>query len=229
MTVTDAFQTKNTSYSSRKFPKDLEVYEKYFSSFKENKTNINLLEIGVQGGGSLYAWKNYFGDRANNIVGIDFLNFKGKEDPTQNIYIEQGDQADVEFLLKVNDLYGPFDIIIDDGGHHMFQHQKSLNTLFPLLKSEGIYAIEDLHTCYWGKFQGDLNPVFKDDNTLNALVKKIDSLNFRAKVEAGSTLSYNDATLWDKTLYGISLYESLVILQKRDKPYYNKLMSSTTY
>lgn len=227
MTVTEAFQTKKTNYPSRKFPKDLEVYEKYFSFYKKNKTNINLLEIGVQGGGSLYAWKNYFGDKVNNIVGIDILNFKDKADPTQNIHIEIGDQTDVDFLFKVNNLYGPFDIIIDDGGHRMDHHHKSLNALFPLLKSNGIYVIEDLHTCYWSQYQGDPNPIFKDNNTFNTLVKKINSVNFRAK--DGLTQLPDNATLWDKTLYGVSFYESLAILQKQDKPYYNKPISSTTY
>ena len=38
-----------------------------------------------------------------------------------------------------------FDIIIDDGSHASYHQQLSFKTLFPTLKSGGIYSIEDLN------------------------------------------------------------------------------------
>jgi hypothetical protein len=39
-----------------------------------------------------------------------------------------------------------FDIIIDDGGHTMNQQKTSFMTLLPLVRSGGLYVIEDLET-----------------------------------------------------------------------------------
>ena len=47
------------------------------------------------------------------------------------------------------DRYGPFDIIIDDGGHTMEQQIASIETLFPALNEGGVYLCEDTHTSYW--------------------------------------------------------------------------------
>jgi hypothetical protein len=41
-----------------------------------------------------------------------------------------------------------FDIIIDDGGHTMNQQQTSFMTLLTLVRSGGLYVIEDLETSY---------------------------------------------------------------------------------
>jgi hypothetical protein len=37
-------------------------------------------------------------------------------------------------------------MILDDGSHHMLDQQITLGYLFPLLKSGGMFFIEDLHT-----------------------------------------------------------------------------------
>ena len=59
-----------------------------------------------------------------------------------------GDQSNVEDLAQVNQ-DGPFDIIIDDGGHSMYQQIVSLRTLMPLVKPGGLYVLEDLLTAYF--------------------------------------------------------------------------------
>ena len=49
----------------------LPIYEKYFSVFKSKK--INILEIGIDDGGSLKLWRKYFPNA--NIVGMDIFVF----------------------------------------------------------------------------------------------------------------------------------------------------------
>ena len=61
------------------------------------------------------------------------------------VHIEIGSQTDVEFLHNLCERYGPFDIIIDDGGHKASQMMISLRTLFPCVIDAGYYVIEDTH------------------------------------------------------------------------------------
>lgn len=102
---------------------------------------INLLEIGVFHAQSLRTWKEYFPNAM--IYGFDIDDRKMYQE--DRIIIEQGDQTDVSFITSVfNGVM--FDVIIDDGGHTMFQQQTTLVHIFDRLKSCGAYILEDLHT-----------------------------------------------------------------------------------
>jgi len=109
--------------------------------------NINLLEIGVKNGASLKMWQEYF--PTIHITGIDILP-KCKQYEKDNITIYIGDQNSEGFLQQVGIGKGDFDIIIDDGSHRWNSQIEGFKTLFPYLKSGGIYVIEDLHTSFVG-------------------------------------------------------------------------------
>ena len=47
---------------------------------------------------------------------------------------------------------GPFDIVIDDGGHFMDDIISSFKTLLPHVRAGGTYIVEDLHTSYWAEY-----------------------------------------------------------------------------
>jgi hypothetical protein len=77
---------------------------------------IRLLEIGVQSGGSLIEWKRYYG-KNSVIVGLDIdARCKRSHSPEENIFVEIGSQMNSSLLLEVCEKYGPFHVIIDDGG-----------------------------------------------------------------------------------------------------------------
>ena len=120
-------------------------YDAYFAEYRDRP--VRLMEIGVQGGGSLSMWKEYFPHA--KIVGVDIDDCS--RFATSDISIYQGDQADPVFLASIP---GTFDIIIDDGGHTMRQQQVSFQHLFPRVNEGGMYVIEDLHTSYWPEFGG---------------------------------------------------------------------------
>lgn len=133
-----------------------DVYDKLF---QVNRLEVKkVLEVGVFFGSSLKMWAEYFPNAV--IYGVDsFTGHQGngnifpnadrflKENTNPRIKLVVADQAKIEDLDKVISSVGDeFDIIIDDGSHLMYDQQITLGKLFKLLKNEGIYVMEDLHT-----------------------------------------------------------------------------------
>ena len=104
-------------------------------------TEMTLLEIGVNWGGSLELWRRYFGPQAT-IVGID-INPACKRYEGERMHVRIGDQTDRAFLESVAEELGPFDIVVDDGGHTMEQQITSFEVLLPHVKPTGVYVCED--------------------------------------------------------------------------------------
>lgn len=110
---------------------------------------IVLLELGVQQGGSLVLWRDYF--PRGTIVGIDIKQPK-EFTPTERVHLYLGSQADTPFLSRVANEVAPdgFDIIIDDASHYGLLTKTSFWHLFDnRLKPGGLYVIEDWGTGYW--------------------------------------------------------------------------------
>lgn len=183
-----------------------DIYEKHFRKFVDE--DIFMLEIGVFKGGSLQMWKNYFGDKCK-IVGIDINpECKGYDSPENNIFIEIGDQADTGFLESIIKKYGKPDIILDDGSHKMSDLIKSFNYLYYQMKNDGVYLVEDLHTCYWPSYEGG----YKAPNTFIEFIKdKIDELN------AVYYKSENQITDFTKITQSICLYDSIAVFDKKQQ------------
>jgi len=171
------------------------IYDFYFEQIQDQP--FNLLEIGIGRGGSLYAWRNYFPQA--RITGID-INQGCKKYEGDGIRIFIGDQADTAFLERVNGETGPFDIIIDDGGHMMSQQTTSFKTLFPLLKNNGFYIIEDWHTSFMPRFLDG------GGKTIDMLKGLIDGLNYW---DTGKEPDY-----FAKNISSLHFYNGIVFIKK---------------
>ncbi len=114
--------------------------------------NASFLEIGVYKGGSMPLWQGFFGPKSRlTFADIDPA-CKALELPGTSVEI--GDQSDPVFLADVAARRGPFDLIVDDGGHKMNQQITSFRSLWPHLNDSGIYVVEDTHSSYWPGFGG---------------------------------------------------------------------------
>ena len=142
----------NTGPIVNKWHHYIPIYDRYFSRFRG--TDFKFLEIGVFKGGSLKLWREFFGPKAT-IFGIDIDEDCAKFDG-DHAQVRIGSQDDPEFLRSVIEEMGGVDLVLDDGSHHMGHLKTSLETLFPLLSDNGLYALEDLHTAYWPQFGGGL-------------------------------------------------------------------------
>lgn len=136
----------------------LTEYDRLFSEYRESQ--VRLLEIGIQNGGSLEIWSKYF-SQARNIVGCDI-----NQDCAKLIYndlriaVVVGDANSDESERAITSISPQFDLIIDDGSHVSGDIIRAFVRYFPRLVDGGLFIAEDLHCSYWKDFQGGLfNPV----------------------------------------------------------------------
>lgn len=117
------------------------VYESLLAPIrKESKV---VIELGIDGGGSLRAWRDYF-DSAT-IYGIDIR--KECLFCENRIVCIEADETEPANMTRKLLEFVPFcgaDLIIDDGSHHRPDQLMALFTLWPFVKAGGIYVIEDL-------------------------------------------------------------------------------------
>ena len=132
----------------------LNVYERVLGSYRNNP--INLLEIGIQNGGSLEVWSKYF-SKANILIGCDIdrkcLDLQ-YEDPRIKVVV--GDSTEKSTKNEIIKYANEFDIVIEDASHISSHIIKAFIDYFPLLKENGVFIAEDLHCSYWQEWEGGL-------------------------------------------------------------------------
>lgn len=123
----------------------------YEPEFKPRKNDeINILEIGVLFGNSLYSWLDYFPNA--NIYAVDNEStrrfserHRDKYSSIERVTYRKSNSAlsnEIQEVLKSWNV--KFDIIIDDGSHLLTDQRKTFNNVHEYLKDDGVYFIEDL-------------------------------------------------------------------------------------
>ncbi|HEX4156227.1 MAG TPA: hypothetical protein VHY48_11495 [Acidobacteriaceae bacterium] len=182
-------------------------YQRYFASLR--KVPLNLLEIGVggedsqkRGGESLRMWKAFFPKA--QIVGIDIYDKTHFREPRIDIRI--CDQTDATKLRKLSEEYGGFNIVIDDGSHINEHVIQTFQILFPLLRDNGIYAIEDTQTSYWPSFGGGID----SPSTLMTLFKSlVDGLN-----HVEFPIEDYSPDYFERNIVEVAFFHNLVVIRK---------------
>lgn len=124
----------------------IDVYEKLLIK----RENIKFLEIGVMKGHSAMMWAEYF--KNSEIFCVDIENNLEFEEKGWQFILDDATRA--SFANKFENDF--FDYIIDDGSHLLSHQINSFNLLFPKLKQEGLYIIEDIQN-----LDADLNEYLK--------------------------------------------------------------------
>ena len=101
--------SKHTTY--------FQVYDQLLDPYRGK--NITFVEIGVQNGGSLHMWRQFFGPHAR-IIGID-LNPDATSLREDGFEIFVGSQSNPTFWKNVLAEVGQIDVLLDDGGHNYLQ------------------------------------------------------------------------------------------------------------
>jgi len=120
------------------------VYEDLFTPIKESCTAI--LEIGVQTGGSIRMWNNFF---LNAIVyGIDIDIYQNKCRETANrVRLINGDAYSYECANTFGN--ETLDIVIDDGPHTLQSMKSVIDLYYRTIKPGGYLIIEDIQDISW--------------------------------------------------------------------------------
>lgn len=167
---------------------------------------VSFLEIGVYKGGSVRMWRDFFAEgSAVSFIDIDPA-CRALELPGTEIRI--GDQTDAGFLGALGREKGPFDLIVDDGGHQMHQQIGSFRALWPHLKDGGLYVVEDTHTSYWPGFGGGFRAPQSFVEFAKDLVDRMHS--WYTEDDEGFPLHP-----MARELGSVAFHDSLVVLEKR--------------
>lgn len=155
MTIEEIFKFHGTDKYEHGYAPE---YERHFGPLLQ--LPLKILEIGVYEGASLKSWQDIFPYAL--ITGIDINEKYTAHGPRITMF--KGDQSDHNFLSFVNKTCGPFDIIIDDGGHVQSEIETTFYYMFSRMTSAGIYAIEDIGTSYQVEYGGTNNLVPEKPN-----------------------------------------------------------------
>jgi hypothetical protein len=177
------------------------IYERHFAAYRERAPLF--VEIGCGEGGSLQLWKRYFGSNAR-IIGIDNRNECRSFEENQ-IHVRIGDQADHRFLASIIDEWGCPDIVLDDGSHMMEDMKASFDFFFPRMSLNGIYMVEDLHTCYWEEFGGGLRRPGTFIEISKSLVDQLNGFHFRDAGPVDALARFTNS---------IHFYDSIVVFER---------------
>lgn len=155
---------KNTSHTY------LPIYDKVFRKILTGKNSINLMEIGIKTGGSIYLWKQYLDQFTinNTVFGIDIEpiffpihRYKDRSvwynnpDPhfhSTHQYLLAHDKVKLFFEIdstKLNSIprevrENSFDIIVDDGAHEAHNQFLTFCCYWDRIKPGGVFCIEDV-------------------------------------------------------------------------------------
>jgi cephalosporin hydroxylase len=191
----------NTGKKITKWTHYFPVYEKHFKPLTDKP--IKVLEIGILNGGSLQMWRKYF-HPDSVIVGID-INPDCKVHEEDDVHVRIGDQSDPEFLQSLIDEFGKFDLVIDDGSHHVSHVNKTFQFLYPKIQNTGIYLIEDTHAAYWSSHGGSMDNPETINNVSKSMVDKINAEHTHGQIKP-DFFTYETKCM--------SVYDSIVVFER---------------
>ena len=135
---------KNTSHSY------LDTYDMLFSSRKDTAKHV--LEIGIQQGGSIKMWREYFTNAT--VYGLDIMSPNSVWDEIGNdpkiVLYTSTDAYNLDFFRDT--FLNPglrFDVLIDDGPHTLDSMKEFIVKYSQVLAEGGVLVVEDVHDMSW--------------------------------------------------------------------------------
>lgn len=119
-------------------------YERYLSKFRG--CDVNILELGVQSGGSQDMWLWFFGPKAH-AYGADMEPAVQKFSGTR-ITNFVGDLGSAHFLARLCREIPRIDIVLDDASHISWHQIFAFERLWPCLSPGGVYIVEDIDSSF---------------------------------------------------------------------------------
>ncbi|MCY7296213.1 class I SAM-dependent methyltransferase [Alteromonas sp. a30] len=181
----------------------LHIYERLFASLDQYE-EIRILEIGVRGGNSVNMWLERFPNAI--VVGIDICDCDFEVLDPERFIFYKADQRDIPALKEIGLKHKSYDLIIDDGSHQIGDYIESFYALYPFLRRNGFYVIEDLYNNYaeWNRMR---------TTRINANGEAFDEFqNFITKnIHLSRAFNYKDTML---NIFSIHQYPGFMVVNK---------------
>lgn len=181
-------------YRSIKHKSYFDVYDALLEEYRGKP--ITFVEIGVLDGGSLFMWRDFFGEQAR-IIGIE-INESAKQWEDHGFEIFIGSQSDPIFWESFFSKVGMVDVILDDGGHTYQQQIVTVESSLNNIKSGGKIIVEDTYTSYQKEYGYPTKYSF-----INYAKNLVDGINLR-------TPKINTQKNSNNFISNISFFESVV-------------------
>lgn len=200
----------------------LDVYDRVLAPFRE--LPVTLVEVGVQNGGSLQIWSQYFVN-GTAFIGCDIdpkcasLTY----DDARISVVVGNINSDSAYRTILTRATSSWDIFIDDGSHTSNDIIISFSNYFQLLKPGGLYIIEDLHCSYWASHGGGIVCATSSMNFFKLLCDMLNHEHWKTQITIESMLATffpgpkqpNFSFFSD--IFSITFLNSMCIIEKRGK------------
>lgn len=142
--VNNAKTDKNTLHSY------LPLYQKLLEGKQETARNV--LEIGIQSGGSIQLWNAFFPNAT--VHGVDVMHISSVWESLKNnnkiVLHTSMDAYDEKMFNKTFLTKGvKYDFILDDGPHTLESMKQFIRLYSKILTDDGILIIEDVQSMDW--------------------------------------------------------------------------------
>ena len=159
--------TNKTGHGFSKF------YEEYLKNYKNKE--INILEIGSYAGASAAAFAKYLPNSNIFCFDVNISNFKYESKNIHVFGLDIKNEKKVKKTLQsifLQHKFLKFDLIIDDGSHNLDDILIGLKLFFELVKSKGVYIIEDYKYPNYYQYNNNINHILIDEFLKNLANKK---------------------------------------------------------
>lgn len=216
-----------TDKVSDKWESYLDFYDSLFAPLCDSP--VSLLEIGVQNGGSLETWAEFF-QEGRHIVGCDIDPKCGQikyDDPRISVIV--GDANSNAAHQAIQAIAPQYDIIIDDGSHVSIDILNAFVNYFPLVKPGGYYIVEDTHTLYDDGFGGGILNEFGAYAFFKKLVDVVnfqfwrDQLSINTYLRTFFPLKSLPSFISEGWVDSIEFRNSIITIRKAEGPGHEKL------
>jgi len=166
-------------------------------------------------------WRSYFGD-GSRIIGVD-IDQRCLELVREGFEIVIGDQEEYSFWEQFKRDIPAFDIIIDDGGHHVKQQRVTFECMFSRVADGGVYLCEDTHANYWATHGGGYR---KEGTFIEASKGLVDQLNaWHSKDPESFVPDY-----YTENIASIHFYDSVIVFEKmKHETPYDRMIGSALW
>ncbi len=201
----------------------LDIYEDEFAKYRQTKFPI--LEIGVQNCGSLEIWAKYFYN-SEKVLGVDI------EERLRDLSFDDGRIE--TFISDANYLYKHFSrkfknpiVIIDDASHQSKDIVNTFLTMFPLLKDDGVYVVEDLCCSYWTEFNKE-TPM----SSMGFFKLLVDVINYehwdkneklKQQIDILGVVQFDQLKAVMNSIKSVRFFNSMCFIKKTEKKSSNKI------